>query len=135
METKTFSLQRKEQVILEMKERVAMQLRNIFDILHRDEDCEMYPNEDEDLVVEIGDIDSTHHYFQTEVEDDYNDVTCLEPRTITEIHLTLDGSVFVYTEEDEDDEYDLTCELSLDDIFGIAHLLDKAYLKLVKSTK
>lgn len=126
---KTFSEIVISKVRDDFKNRVALNLRNIFDDLHKEEDYECFPNEDEDLVVELSDVTKTKFYFTIEVENTVDDTIAYEKRTITELHLTLDGSIFIYTEEDKDDEYDFT-DLTTDDMFGISKMLDNIYYEL-----
>ena len=84
--------------------------------------------EDEEYVVDIEGLT-----IKVEVDNSYLDVedTIMENRTITEIHVSLDGNVFLVAYED-DTEIEWK-DISTDELAGLANILENQYLNIVKS--
>ena len=99
---------------------IAFEVRNIYLLLNGQE-----PNfeEDEEYVLDI----------EVEVDNSYLDVedTIMENRTITEIHVSLDGNIFLVAYED-DTEIEWK-DISTDELAGLANILENQYLNIVKS--
>ena len=55
----------------------------------------------------------------------------MENRTITEIHVSLDGNIFLVAYED-DTEIEWK-DISTDELAGLANILENQYLNIVKS--
>lgn len=108
----------------QLKSFIAFEVRNIYLLLNGQE-----PNfeEEEEYVLDIEGLT-----IKVEVDNSYLDVedTIMENRSITEIHLTLDGNVFLIAYED-DTEIEWK-DLSTDEIAGLANVLEKQYLNIVK---
>ena len=108
----------------QLKSFIAFEVRNIYLLLNGQE-----PNfeEDEEYVLDIEGLT-----IKVEVDNSYLDVedTIMENRSITEIHLTLDGNVFLIAYED-DTEIEWK-DLFTDEIAGLANVLEKQYLNIVK---
>ena len=71
--------------------------------------------------------------IKVEVDNSYLDVedTIMENRTITEIHVSLDGNIFLVAYED-DTEIEWK-DISTDELAGLANILENQYLNIVKS--
>ena len=104
---------------------IAFEVRNIYLLLNGQE-----PNfeEDEEYVLDIEGLT-----IKVEVYNSYLDVedTTIEDRTITEVHVSLDGNVFLVAYED-DTEIEWK-EISTDELVGLANILENQYLNIVKS--
>ena len=104
---------------------IAFEVRNIYLLLNGQE-----PNfeEDEEYVLDIEGLT-----IKVEVYNSYLDVedTTIEDRTITEVHVSLDGNVFLVGYED-DTEIEWK-EISTDELAGLANVLENRYLSIVKS--
>ena len=104
---------------------IAFEVRNIYLLLNGQE-----PNfeEDEEYVLDIEGLT-----IKVEVDNFYLDVedTTIENRTITEVHVSLDGNVFLVGYED-DSEIEWK-GISTDELVGLAKVLENQYLNIVKS--
>ena len=104
---------------------IAFEVRNIYLLLNGQE-----PNfeEDEEYVLDIEGLT-----IKVEVYNSYLDVedTTIEDRTITEVHVSLDGNVFLVGYED-DTEIEWK-DISTDELVGLANVLENQYLNIVKS--
>ena len=104
---------------------IAFEVRNIYLLLNGQE-----PNfeEDEEYVLDIEGLT-----IKVEVDNSYLDVedTTIENRTITEVHVSLDGNVFLVGYED-DTEIEWK-DISTDELVGLANVLENQYLNIVKS--
>ena len=104
---------------------IAFEVRNIYLLLNGQE-----PNfeEDEEYVLDIEGFT-----IKVEVANSYLDVedTIMENRTITEVHVSLDGNVFLVGYED-DTEIEWK-DISTDELVGLANVLENQYLNIVKS--
>ena len=104
---------------------IAFEVRNIYLLLNGQE-----PNfeEDEEYVLDIEGLT-----IKVEVDNSYLDVedTIMENRTITEVHVSLDGNVFLVPYED-DTEIEWK-DISTDELVGLANVLENKYLNIVKS--
>lgn len=104
---------------------IAFEVRNIYLLLNGQE-----PNfeEGEEYVLDIEGLT-----IKVEVDNSYLDVedTIMENRTITEVHVSLDGNVFLVPYED-DTEIEWK-EISTDELVGLANVLENQYLNIVKS--
>lgn len=104
---------------------IAFEVRNIYLLLNGQE-----PNfeEDEEYVLDIEGLT-----IKVEVDNSYLDVedTTIEDRTITEVHVSLDGNVFLVGYED-DTEIEWK-DISTDELVGLANVLENQYLNIVKS--
>ena len=104
---------------------IAFEVRNIYLLLNGQE-----PNfeEDEEYVLDIEGLT-----IKVEVYNSYLDVedTTIEDRTITEVHISLDGNVFLVGYED-DTEIEWK-DISTDELVGLANVLENQYLNIVKS--
>ena len=104
---------------------IVFEVRNIYLLLNGQE-----PNfeEDEEYVLDIEGL-----AIKVEVDNSYLDVedTTIENRTITEVHISLDGNVFLVGYED-DTEIEWK-DISTDELVGLANVLENQYLNIVKS--
>ena len=104
---------------------IAFEVRSIYLLLNGQE-----PNfeEDEEYALDVEGLT-----IKVEVNDSYLDVedTTIEDRTITEVHVSLDGNVFLVGYED-DTEIEWK-EISTDELAGLANILENQYLNIVKS--
>ena len=104
---------------------IVFEVRNIYLLLNGQE-----PNfeEDEEYVLDIEGLT-----IKVEVDNSYLDVedTTIENRTITEVHVSLDGNVFLVAYED-DTEIEWN-DISTDELVGLANVLENQYLNIVKS--
>lgn len=104
---------------------IVFEVRNIYLLLNGQE-----PNfeEDEEYVLDIEGLT-----IKVEVDNSYLDVedTTIENRTITEVHISLDGNVFLVGYED-DTEIEWK-DISTDELVGLANVLENQYLNIVKS--
>lgn len=104
---------------------IAFEVRNIYLLLNGQE-----PNfaEDEEYMLDIDGLT-----IKVEVDNSYLDVeeTIMENRSISEIHLSLDGGIFLVAYED-DTEID-SKEISTDELASLANVLENQYLNIVKS--
>lgn len=104
---------------------IVFEVRNIYLLLNGQE-----PNfeEDEEYVLDIEGLT-----IKVEVDNSYLDVedTTIENRTITEVHVSLDGNVFLVCYED-DTEIEWK-DISTDELVGLANVLENQYLNIVKS--
>ena len=104
---------------------IVFEVRNIYLLLNGQE-----PNfeEDEEYVLDIEGFT-----IKVEVANSYLDVedTIMEDRTITEVHVSLDGNIFLVAYED-DTEIEWK-EISTDELAGLANVLENRYLNIVKS--
>ena len=104
---------------------IAFEVRNIYLLLNGQE-----PNfeEDEEYVLDIEGLT-----IKVEVYNSYLDVedTIMENRTITEIHVSLDGNIFLVAYED-DTEIEWK-DISTDELAGLSNILENQYLNIVKS--
>ena len=104
---------------------IVFEVRNIYLLLNGQE-----PNfeEDEEYVLDVEGLT-----IKVEVDNSYLDVeeTIMENRTITEVHVSLDGNIFLVAYED-DTEIEWT-EISTDELVGLANVLEIQYLNIVKS--
>lgn len=104
---------------------IAFEVRNIYLLLNGQE-----PNfeEDEEYVLDVEGLT-----IKVEVDNSYLDVeeTTMENRTITEVHVSLDGNVFLVAYED-DTEIEWK-DISTDELVGLANVLENQYLNIVKS--
>ena len=104
---------------------IVFEVRNIYLLLNGQE-----PNfeEDEEYVLDIEGFT-----IKVEVANSYLDVedTIMENRTITEVHVSLDGNVFLVGYED-DTEIEWK-DISTDELVGLANVLENQYLNIVKS--
>ena len=104
---------------------IVFEVRNIYLLLNGQE-----PNfeEDEEYVLDIEGLT-----IKVEVDNSYLDVedTIMENRTITEVHVSLDGNVFLVPYED-DTEIEWK-DISTDELVGLANVLENKYLNIVKS--
>ena len=104
---------------------IVFEVRNIYLLLNGQE-----PNfeEDEEYVLDIEGLT-----IKVEVDNSYLDVedTIMENRTITEVHVSLDGNVFLVPYED-DTEIEWK-DISTDELVGLANVLENQYLNIVKS--
>ena len=104
---------------------IVFEVRNIYLLLNGQE-----PNfeEDEEYVLDIEGLT-----IKVEVDNSYLDVedTTIENRTITEVHVSLDGNVFLVAYED-DTEIEWK-DISTDELVGLANVLENQYLNIVKS--
>ena len=104
---------------------IAFEVRSIYLLLNGQE-----PNfeEDEEYVLDIEGLT-----IKVEVDNSYLDVedTTIENRTITEVHVSLDGNVFLVGYED-DTEIEWK-DISTDELVGLANVLENQYLNIVKS--
>lgn len=104
---------------------IIFEVRNIYLLLNGQE-----PNfeKDEEYVLDIEGLT-----IKVEVYNSYLDVedTIMENRTITEIHVSLDGNVFLvgYGDDTEIEWKDI----STDELAGLANILENQYLNIVKS--
>ena len=104
---------------------IIFEVRNIYLLLNGQE-----PNfeKDEEYVLDIEGLT-----IKVEVYNSYLDVedTIMENRTITEIHVSLDGNVFLvgYGDDTEIEWKDI----STDELAGLANVLENQYLNIVKS--
>lgn len=104
---------------------ISFEVRNIYLLLNGQE-----PNfeEDEEYVLDVEGLT-----IKVEVDNSYLDVeeTTMENRTITEVHVSLDGNVFLVAYED-DTEIEWK-DISTDELVGLANVLENQYLNIVKS--
>lgn len=104
---------------------IVFEVRNIYLLLNGQE-----PNfeEDEEYVLDIEGLT-----IKVEVDNSYLDVedTTIENRTITEVHVSLDGNIFLVGYED-DTEIEWK-DISTDELVGLANVLENQYLNIVKS--
>ena len=104
---------------------IVFEVRNIYLLLNGQE-----PNfeEDEEYVLDVEGLT-----IKVEVDNSYLDVeeTIMENRTITEVHVSLDGNVFLVAYED-DTEIEWK-DISTDELVGLANVLENQYLNIVKS--
>ena len=104
---------------------IVFEVRNIYLLLNGQE-----PNfeEDEGYVLDIEGLT-----IKVEVDNSYLDVeeTTMENRTITEVHVSLDGNIFLVAYED-DTEIEWK-DISTDELVGLANVLENQYLNIVKS--
>lgn len=104
---------------------IVFEVRSIYLLLNGQE-----PNfeEDEEYVLDIEGLT-----IKVEVDNSYLDVedTTIENRTITEVHVSLDGNVFLVGYED-DTEIEWK-DISTDELVGLANVLENQYLNIVKS--
>ena len=104
---------------------IVFEVRNIYLLLNGQE-----PNfeEDEEYVLDVEGLT-----IKVEVDNSYLDVeeTIMENRTITEIHVSLDGNIFLVAYED-DTEIEWK-DISTDELVGLANVLENQYLNIVKS--
>ena len=104
---------------------IVFEVRNIYLLLNGQE-----PNfeEGEEYVLDIEGFT-----IKVEVDDSYLDVedTIMENRTITEVHVSLDGNIFLVAYED-DTEIEWK-DISTDELVGLANVLQNQYLNIVKS--
>ena len=104
---------------------IVFEVRNIYLLLNGQE-----PNfeEDEEYVLDIEGLT-----IKVEADNSYLDVedTIMENRTITEVHVSLDGNVFLVPYED-DTEIEWK-DISTDELVGLANVLENQYLNIVKS--
>lgn len=109
-----------------LKSFIVFEVRNIYLLLNGQE-----PNfeEDEEYVLDVEGLT-----IKVEVDNSYLDVeeTIMENRTITEIHLSLDGNLFLVPYGDDDTEIEWT-DLSTDEVAALANVLENQYLNIVKS--
>ena len=104
---------------------IIFEVRNIYLLLNGQE-----PNfeKDEEYVLDVEGLT-----IKVEVYNSYLDVedTIMENRTITEIHVSLDGNVFLvgYGDDTEIEWKDI----STDELAGLANVLENQYLNIVKS--
>lgn len=109
-----------------LKSFIAFEVRNVYLLLNGQE-----PNfeEDEEYVLDVEGLS-----VKVEVDNSYLDVeeTIMENRTITEIHLSLDGNLFLVPYGDDDTEIEWT-DLSTDEVAALANVLENQYLNIVKS--
>lgn len=108
-----------------LKSFIAFEVRNIYLLLNGQE-----PNfeEDEEYVLDVEGLT-----IKVEVDNSYLDVeeTIMENRTITEVHVSLDGNIFLVAYED-DTEIEWK-DISTDELVGLANVLENQYLNIVKS--
>lgn len=108
-----------------LKSFIAFEVRNIYLLLNGQE-----PNfeEDEEYVLDVEGLT-----IKVEVDNSYLDVeeTTMENRTITEVHVSLDGNIFLVAYED-DTEIEWK-DISTDELVGLANVLENQYLNIVKS--
>lgn len=104
---------------------IIFEVRNIYLLLNGQE-----PNfeEDEEYVLDVEGLT-----IKVEVDNSYLDVeeTIMENRTITEVHVSLDGNIFLVAYED-DTEINWE-DISTDELVGLANVLENQYLNIVKS--
>ena len=104
---------------------IVFEVRNIYLLLNGQE-----PNfeEDEEYVVDIEGLT-----IKVETDNSYLDVedTIMENRAITEVHVSLDGNIFLVAYED-DTEIEWK-DISTDELVGLANVLENQYLNIVKS--
>ena len=104
---------------------IVFEVRNIYFLLNGQE-----PNfeEGEEYVLDIEGLT-----IKVEVDNSYLDVEdiIMENRTITEVHVSLDGNVFLVPYED-DTEIEWR-DVSTDELVGLANVLENQYLNIVKS--
>ncbi len=104
---------------------IVFEVRNIYLLLNGQE-----PNfeEDEEYVLDIEGLN-----IKVEVDNSYLDVEdiTIENRTITEVHVSLDGNIFLVGYED-DTEIEWK-DISTDELVGLANVLENQYLNIVKS--
>lgn len=104
---------------------IVFEVRNIYLLLNGQE-----PNfeEDEEYVLDIEGLT-----IKVEVDNSYLDVedTTIENRTITEVHVSFDGNIFLVGYED-DTEIEWK-DISTDELVGLANVLENQYLNIVKS--
>ena len=86
-------------------------------------------SEYEDYIVPTGDLVNTIH-INVEADNSYLDVEdrCYEDVEVAEIHLTLDGNVFVANEDGNEWEWK---ELSVEELANVATSLERTYIKKV----
>ena len=104
---------------------IAFEVRNIYLLLNGQE-----PNfeEDEEYVLDVEGLT-----IKVEVDNSYLDVeeSTMENRSITEIHVSLDGNIFLVAYEDDTEiEWE---DISTDELVGLANVLENQYLNIVKS--
>lgn len=108
-----------------LKSFIVFEVRNIYLLLNGQE-----PNfeEDEEYVLDVEGLT-----VKVEVDNSYLDVeeTIMENRTITEVHVSLDGNIFLVAYED-DTEIEWK-DISTDELVGLANVLENQYLNIVKS--
>lgn len=108
-----------------LKSFIVFEVRNIYLLLNGQE-----PNfeEDEEYVLDVEGLT-----IKVEVDNSYLDVeeTIMENRTITEVHVSLDGNIFLVAYED-DTEIEWK-DISTDELVGLANVLENQYLNIVKS--
>ena len=109
-----------------LKSFIAFDVRNVYLLLNGQE-----PNfeEDEEYVLDVEGLT-----IKVEVDNSYLDVeeTIMENRSIAEIHLSLDGNLFLVPYGDDDTEIEWT-DLSTDEVVALANVLENQYLNIVKS--
>lgn len=108
-----------------LKSFIVFEVRNIYLLLNGQE-----PNfeEDEEYVLDVEGLT-----VKVEVDNSYLDVeeTIMENRTITEVHVSLDGNIFLVAYEDDTEiEWE---DISTDELVGLANVLENQYLNIVKS--
>ena len=104
---------------------IVFEVRNIYLLLNGQE-----PNfeEGEEYVLDIEGLT-----IKVEVDNSYLDVEdiIMENRTITEVRVSLDGSISLVAYED-DTEIEWK-DISTDELVGLANVLENQYLNIVKS--
>lgn len=101
----------------QLKDFIAFEVRDIYLNLNGEE-----PNfeEDEEYVLDIEGLT-----ISVEVDNSYLDVEdrIFENKSIAEIHLSLDGNLFLVPYGDDDTEIEWT-DLSTDELAGLANVLE-----------
>ena len=109
-----------------LKSFIEFEVRNVYLLL-----CGQEPNfeEGEEYVLDIEGLT-----ISVEVDNSYLDVEdrVFENRSITEIHLSLDGNLFLVPYGDDDTEIEWT-DLSTDEVAALANVLENQYLQIVRN--
>ena len=104
---------------------IAFEVSNIYFLLN---DREPNFEEDEEYVIDVEGLT-----IKVEVDNSYLDVeeTTMENRTITEVHVSLVGNVFLVPYED-DTEINWQ-DISTDELAALANVLENQFLNIIKS--
>lgn len=104
---------------------IAFEVSNIYFLLN---DREPNFEEDEEYVIDVEGLT-----IKVEVDNSYLDAeeTTMENRTITEVHVSLVGNVFLVPYED-DTEINWQ-DISTDELAALANVLENQFLNIIKS--
>ena len=109
----------------QLKSFITFEVRNIYLLLNGQE-----PNfeEDEEYVLDVDGLS-----VKVEVDDSYlmDDERVFEDWTISEVHLSLDGTIILFGGDNNDEVY--ADDITTDELANLANVLEKRYLEIVKA--